>query len=288
MKISDMKNEYTAVPVPEELDFRIRRTLKKEKNKMKFRKWSKNILAGAASAAALFVITVNISPAAANAMAEVPAIGSLVKVVTFREYSYKDKNHEALVKVPEVSGLADKELQENLNEKYLEENTKLYQDFVDKVGTDDLDKAHLALFTDYKVVADTDSLLVLASEKTEIAASGSESVHYDTIDKENQLVLTLSSLFRDDSYLDVISRNIISQMKEKMAGDEGYVYFLDDGMDDDFKSIASDQNFYINEDGKLVISFNEYEVAPGYMGIVEFTIPTEVIKDILVSDYYIK
>jgi hypothetical protein len=46
-------------------------------------------------------------------------------------------------------------------------------------------------------------------------------------------------------------------------------------------------NFYINEDGKLVISFNEYDVAPGFMGVVEFVIPTDLIKDLLVSDYYI-
>lgn len=32
----------------------------------------------------------------------------------------------------------------------------------------------------------------------------------------------------------------------------------------------------------------KYEVAPGYMGVVEFQIPTEVIKDALVSHEYIK
>jgi len=30
----------------------------------------------------------------------------------------------------------------------------------------------------------------------------------------------------------------------------------------------------------LVISFDKYEVGPGYMGIQEFEIPTEVIADI--------
>ncbi len=48
------------------------------------------------------------------------------------------------------------------------------------------------------------------------------------------------------------------------------------------------QNFYINKEGKFVISFDEYEVAPGYMGVQEFIIPTEIISNILVSDEYIK
>ncbi|OJT72202.1 anti-sigma factor, partial [Clostridioides difficile] len=33
-----------------------------------------------------------------------------------------------------------------------------------------------------------------------------------------------------------------------------------------------------NKNGNLVISFDEYEVAPGYMGAVEFVIPNKVIK----------
>ena len=33
--------------------------------------------------------------------------------------------------------------------------------------------------------------------------------------------------------------------------------------------------------------FDEYEVAPGSMGVVEFEIPTEVLADILVSNEYI-
>jgi hypothetical protein len=56
----------------------------------------------------------------------------------------------------------------------------------------------------------------------------------------------------------------------------------------DFDSIAKDQSFYINNEGKLVISFDKYEVAPGYMGVVEFIIPSNVIADALVSNVYIK
>jgi hypothetical protein len=55
-----------------------------------------------------------------------------------------------------------------------------------------------------------------------------------------------------------------------------------------FDKISKDQNFYINPDGKLIISFDKYEVAPGYMGIVEFVIPTDALSDILVSNEYIK
>ena len=44
--------------------------------------------------------------------------------------------------------------------------------------------------------------------------------------------------------------------------------------------IDADQNFYFNEQGELVLAFDEYEVAPGYMGNVEFVIPEKIVEDI--------
>ncbi|OOP68741.1 anti-sigma factor, partial [Heyndrickxia oleronia] len=51
---------------------------------------------------------------------------------------------------------------------------------------------------------------------------------------------------------------------------------------------SANQVFYINKDHKLVITCYEYEVAPGYMGTVEFIIPTKVISNELVGHDYIK
>ena len=40
-------------------------------------------------------------------------------------------------------------------------------------------------------------------------------------------------------------------------------------------------DFYFNESGELVIAFDEYEVAPGYMGAPEFVIPQKVTAGLL-------
>ena len=61
-------------------------------------------------------------------------------------------------------------------------------------------------------------------------------------------------------------------------------FFLPGGIWSDeecFKSIAIDQNFYINDENQLVIVFDEYEVAPGSMGTPEFVIPTELLNGLL-------
>ncbi|WP_322020199.1 RsiV family protein [Clostridium butyricum] len=47
---------------------------------------------------------------------------------------------------------------------------------------------------------------------------------------------------------------------------------------DSFDKIKENQDFYINNDGNLVICFDEYEVAPGYMGTLEFIISDKIFK----------
>ncbi|PKG21891.1 RsiV family protein [Niallia nealsonii] len=83
-------------------------------------------------------------------------------------------------------------------------------------------------------------------------------------------------------------KKFAKEMTNRMK-DEQSSYFLKNNEEPNgFDKISKSQNFYINKKHQLVISFGEYEVTPGYMGVVELVIPTEVINDILVSNTYIK
>ena len=68
-----------------------------------------------------------------------------------------------------------------------------------------------------------------------------------------------------------------------MAEDADKIYWVSEDDFSPFKGISSTQSFYITDTGKLVISFDKYEAAPGYMGVLTFEIPTEVISDLLVN-----
>ncbi|MBD5469785.1 MAG: DUF3298 domain-containing protein [Lachnospiraceae bacterium] len=75
---------------------------------------------------------------------------------------------------------------------------------------------------------------------------------------------------------------------QKRRKNDSVIYNLDSEFPEwDFQSINEDTTFYVNENGKLMIVFDEYEVAPGYMGSVEFEIPTEVVQD-LVQDGFLE
>lgn len=218
-----------------------------------------------------------------------PASGP-VKVVTFQEYTVKGDRFEADIKVPQIQGLANKTLENSLNEKYRTEGKQLYDQFLDEMKSLKNGEGSFSVNSGYMTKTETDRLLSIGRYTLTVMASGAEKLKYDTIDKEKQILITLPGLFQDKSYVDIISNCIKSQMKEQMQADAGIIYWVDskEGLADDFDKILENQNFYITEDGKLVISFDEYEVAPGSMGIVEFTIPTKVILPILVSDEYIK
>jgi len=288
-KFNDLKDEYQNIKIPEELELVVRNSIKKENKHMRKNRIVMKSFASAAALILVFTATVNLSPSAAYAMEQVPILGSLVRLVSFSSLTYQDDIYEADLEVPQIEGLEDDTLQNTLNQKYLEENTKLFNDFLATIGDKKIDPSTFGLYTNYKVKTETEDLFVVESVKTEIAASAAESVHYDNIDLKNQIIISLPSLFTDDSYIDVISDYLNSYMQEHINTEEGIMYFLKiNGEVDGFDKIDAEQSFYITADSKLVIVFDEYAVAPGSMGIVEFTIPTDVLKDILVSDVYIK
>lgn len=292
-RLEQLKKQYMSIPIPTELDGVIKQALASNMKKGKRKKYT--WISGVAAAAALFVSGVNMSPGFAHAMSAVPGVAGLVKLVTFAEYHVDEAGFHADIKVPSITNMEDKGLISALNEKYAKENKELYHAFTREMeAMKKKGGAHLGIDGGYKVVTDTEQLLAIQRFVVKTQASGAETLQYDTIDKKNQVLITLPSLFKDERYIQVISENITEQMREQMKADPNKIYWVKganvEGMSDTdtFRSIAKNQNFYINRNGNLVISFDEYDVAPGYMGTVEFEIPTQVIQPLLVSNTYVK
>lgn len=295
--LQQLKKNYMDVPIPVELDFIVKKSL--EDNGVKITnsranfKGIKIAAASIAAATALFTVGVNSSPVFAASLSNVPVVGSIVKILTFREYTVNEDSYNADIKVPSIQGLENKDLENNLNDKYLTENKKLYEDFMaDMEDMKSNGDGHLGVSSGYVVKTDNDRLLSIGRYVVNTVGSSSTTMKYDTIDKQSEILITLPSLFKNDSYVNIISENIKKQMIEQNKADENKFYWVE-GIEKDmnmelFEKISKDQNFYINSEGKLVISFDKYEVAPGYMGVVEFVIPTEILSDSLVSNDYIK
>jgi len=299
--MNKIREDYDHIEIPKELEMTVRRSVenfKKQKrnNKMKnkMKNNMKNIMVTAAAAAIVFTGAVNMSPAFAESMTDIPVVGNIVRVVNFNQYKYDKGTYNADLQTPIIEGLKDEDFQKSLNSRYLEENQALFQQFEKEVlqMEEFTEGGHIGIDTGFEIKTDNERILSIGRYVVNTVGSSSTTFRYDTVDKKNDIIITLPSLFKNENYIDAVSSDIKEQMKKQMKEDENKVYWLAGETeimgDEAFDKIGKNQQFYINEDSKLVISFDKYQVAPGYMGVTEFVIPTEKIQDILVGNLYVR
>lgn len=249
--------------------------------------------ASVAAAALVLIVLANSGASVSYAMEQVPILGAIVKVVAYREYTQKDRQMEANIKIPKIQAEQEengslKDAVQELNDTvkaYTDEIIAAYEADVKAAGGEGTQSVDL----DYEVVTDNDRLFSLRFHQTVTMAGAAQMEKIYHIDKQAGKIVTLEDLFQEGTdYKTPISANIKQQMKEQMAQDESKIYYVDSEMPEwDFKELPDNANFYVNESGKLVIVFDEYQVAPGYMGAVTFEIPTKVVENI-VKDGYLK
>lgn len=262
------KEEYDQIPVPQETRDRIEAGIMRARLEKKRSDRMKNMKRTGVTAAALvltFGIAVNASPVVAQAMDGIPVIGSIARVVTIRNYNESTNNGMmADISVPQIDGnvAANADM-----DAYAKELISRYEkEVVAQLGQEE---GHYALESSYEVVSDNDKYVSIRINTVETMASGAEFVKIFTVDKATGQTVSLKDFLNSPEKLEAVSQNIKDQMAAQMAEDEGKVYFT---------GLTGDENFYLNEAGELVIVFGEYEVAPGYMGTVSFTIPKDVTK----------
>lgn len=237
-------------------------------NRHALRRW----MVGVAAALAVFVAVPNLSAPAAQAMEKIPVLGTVVKVITFRHYTFEGKNTHADVAVPKVqdSGKAASSVNKDVEE-YTDRLVKQFKKDVAAGGE------HESLDISYKVLSDTESWFTLRVDGLEVQASGYEFSRIYNIDKATDKIVRLSGLFQNGSdWKKALDAELVRQMKAQMAKDADKTYFLEE-----FQGVKADQNYYFNQDGSLVIAFDEYDIAPGSMGPVEFTVAKTVYQSYL-------
>lgn len=275
-----LKQEYDHIPVPKEAKTRMQAGIAQAKREQKgviIMKFAKHT--GGVAAAAMLTITLlaNLNPTTANAMEQIPVIGSIAKVVTFRTFEDKKGNFEADIQVPQVTLENSGETQVPANKSIEEYANEFIADYEKELAANN-GEGHYGVDSRYKVVTDTDKYLSIRIDTTLTMASGTQFVKIFTIDKTTGNVITLAELLKNKpAALEAVSDQIKQQMEAQMAADENIFYFYHSEMpEEDFKGLTGDESYYFNQNGELVIAFNEYDVAPGYMGAVEFTIPASV------------
>ncbi|NLV16598.1 MAG: DUF3298 and DUF4163 domain-containing protein [Syntrophomonadaceae bacterium] len=284
-RFDDLKTEYENIKASDELKGRVKNTMTREDGK---RNGLKIGLGLAASLAITAMLVVNFVPSLAYAMSDIPAFAPIIKVITFGKYENVDKGYSAKVVTPKIEGLLDKELEKRLNDE-LKENANAIilayeQDIRELKEVFGEETIHMGVESDYIIKTDNEDILALDVYILNVAGSSSTKHTFYTLDKKTGELLNLKGLFKDNAdYVTVLSDYIKTEMIRRNNEEEGMFWVESDPEMylEAFQQIKTDQNFYIDEDGRIVICFDKYDVAAGAQGSPEFVIPDNIVKAIL-------
>lgn len=294
--LKDAKNIYDHIVVPEELDERLRETLKNApepvKKPVSFVRFGKGFAAAAAALFLCFTVGLNTSESFAMEAAKLPIIGTFAKVLTIRSYETTEDTTTTKVEVPEIqvenaekdvaNAITDvnSEIQSLVDdftaqkEKEIEE----YKDaFFETGGTEEeWAERTIDVNVNYEVKHQSDKTLSLLVDAYISWFNFQEERHFYNIDLVTGKELALTDLLGEDAY-EYAGECVLKQIHEMIEADpDAYIFWgINDGgdMNQEFPGVTRDTPFYINEAGNVVISYNKYEIGPGYMGIQEFEIP---------------
>lgn len=278
-KILDAKKSYESLEIPEELNMMVEESIIRSKRRYRKNKkilWKKRVKVGIAASllvASSFTIGINTSKSFAMKVNTVPVLSEIAKLVSFKAFDVKSKYIQAEVNIPSVENTGSKTLEKRINEeihkkmeKHLKEAEKraeeYYKAFIETGGTkEEFRKVQVKI--DYKLKYQSGNMISFSVYHFESLASAYQKTYFYTISLDEGKKLTLSDILGTD-YKAIVNKQIkdqISKAPEKyFKGEMG------------FQGISEDQKFYINKEGKLVIVFDKYEIAPGSAGEPEFEI----------------
>lgn len=274
------KSDYLNIEIPDELDAIVDGAILEGKRQRKGGGTAGFFKKTAATAAALvisFVTLLNVSPTLAQAAYQIPVLGDLCRVVTFREYHFEDDAKYVDAKIPQVENTGKSDLEERVNletqkkiDECIKENEEVaesyYKAFVETGGNpEDFKPVGITVDYDIKSIDEEYVSFVIYQYGTAFNAYNHE-IYYN-LDLESGKNLTLKDWLGND-YREIAVTSIESTISQ--WSEEQKAMLWDDLSIIDH--ISEDTDFYINDEGKAVVVFERYEIAVGAAGSLEFTI----------------
>ena len=286
-RLADRKQDYDNIKIPEELHRRVEQEIEKSRAREKViqlnrrKRWIRNTAAAAAAVCVVFTTALNTSTAFAEETAQLPVIGTLARVLTFRNYEAVKDGIGIVVEVPTFdmiqteTGIQVDEVNRQIYDlcrQYADEAVKRAEEyrkaFLDTGGTEEEWEAHkIQINVGYEIKSQTDQYLSFIVRGTESWTTACSESRYYNIDVNTGKRVTLADFFGKD-YVEAVNTDIREQIAQRKEA--GEVFWTEE--EGGFSGITEDAKFYVNEAGNPVIVFEKYEIAPGSSGEIEFEI----------------
>ena len=269
---------YQAQETPEELSLAVRAAIREGDRLRKHRRVLRRSLATALASCACFVLLVNGSPSFAQAVYEVPVLGSLARIFTVTEYTINDKERVIDVRLPALENTGHTDLEQQINQEIstriqavidaAEARARETKEAYVATGGDPDDYMPVIIDVDYEVKCQTEHYLSFVIQKTETRASAYTEFYTYNIDLETGRELTLRDLL-GPNWMETVNAQVEAQIAERSKDPDNVYWTAEEG---GFQGISEDQPFYLNQEERPVVVFEKYELGPGSMGSQEFVI----------------
>lgn len=288
------KQKYEEIVIPTELQQVVNEAISKNpphhntgqqrKGKaasMKNRKWYQAVIGIAAGLLIIMMVGLNTSESFAMEAQNIPVLGAIAKILTIRSYEKTEDNTTVKVEIPAVEDTSPfiTDVNAEINKKVTmhiaqaEKNVAEYKTaFLETGGTEeDWAKRTINITADYEIKCQTDNTVSFVITVVEDWNNAGLTQYFYNLDLISGTYLTLSDILGED-YQNIANESILAQIKTRMEENPDEQFFDGSSGIDGFAGIDENTKFYLDEGGNPVITFAKYEIAPGFMGIQEFTV----------------
>lgn len=274
------KSDYKNIEIPDELNVIVNNAILDGKRLHRNNKVI-NIFKKIGATAAVFVVSfialLNVSPTIAHAAYQIPVIGDLCRIFTFKEYHFKDDIKYIDAKIPQIENTGKSDLEKRVNLEIqkkindcITENEAVakdyYKAFIETGGKpEDFIPVGITIDYDIKCINEKYASFVISQYETAFNAYNHE--FYYNLDLESGRNLTLKDWYGND-YKEIVAESIENTIAG-WSNEQKEMLWKDISIID---LISENTNFYINQDNQIVVVFARYEAAYGAAGTLEFII----------------
>ena len=123
----------------------------------------------------------------------------------------------------------------------------------------------------YEIMSQTEERVSFIMYFAEGWVTSQEERYYYNLDFARNRELVLGDFLGED-WVSVCNASIQRQIDESKSADGSTLFFAPD--EGGFTTVDESTDFYVREDGKVVVCFPKYSIAAGAAGNVEFVIET--------------
>lgn len=278
--LNKAKEVYQSIHIPKHLSYVVNKAIGKN-GKKEHHPWNfwKPMVSTISCVFLAFVFMLNVSPSFATTVSEIPILGEVAKVFTIEEYHKEDEEKLINAKIPAIENTGNTELEQRVNYEIMlkineileeaEQRASEYKKAVLETGGTEEDYQPINIQIDYKVGYSNNQVISFVIWKSETLASAYTESYFYNIDIKTGKNLNLKDVL-GNNYKQIVDETIEKEIEER-SKKQNMTYFTKE--EGGFTGIENEyQDFYINTDGKVVIVFPKYQIAPGSMGTQEFVI----------------